>query len=172
MFKLIGAACILFAGTMLGFYQAGLFARRPKQIRQLVQALKRLETEIGYGFMPLPDALGTAAKPLSAPLAAMFTKAASRMRDPDGRPAADSWKEAIAEGWPFTAMKAGELEVMQQLGSTLGVSDREDQIKHLRLAVSHLQAEEETAREEQKRYETMWKSLGVLTGALVVILMY
>lgn len=172
MLKLIGAACILFAATMLGFYQAGLFARRPKQIRQLVQALKRLETEIGYGFTPLPDALGIIAKPVSPPLASMFTVAADRMRDADGRPAAESWKEAITEGWRHTAMKAGEQEVMQQLGSTLGVSDREDQIKHLRLAISHLQAEEETAREEQKRYETMWKSLGVLAGALLVILMY
>jgi stage III sporulation protein AB len=28
------------------------------------------------------------------------------------------------------------------------------------------------AREEQRKYEKMWKSLGVLIGGLIVILMY
>lgn len=172
MLKLIGASCILFAGTMIGFYQAGQLARRPRQIRQLIQALKRLETEIGYGFTPLPDALDTIAKPLSGPLSAIVGRAASRMREPTGHSAEESWRKSITEGWAHTAMKTGEREVLQQLGSTLGITDRDDQLQHLRMAVGHLQAEEESAREEQKRYETMWKSLGALAGALVVVLMY
>ena len=69
-------------------------------------------------------------------------------------------------------MKQAEQEVVLQLGSVLGVTDRSDQIKHLRLAISQLQAEETESREDQRRYEKMWKSLGVLIGALIVILMY
>jgi stage III sporulation protein AB len=69
-------------------------------------------------------------------------------------------------------MKLPEQEVMLQLGHVLGLSDRSDQVKHLRLAVSQLQAEEVDAREEQRKYEKMWKSLGVLIGGLIVILMY
>jgi len=42
MLKLIGAICILFSGTMIGFYQALQLSRRPRQIRQLIQALQRL----------------------------------------------------------------------------------------------------------------------------------
>ncbi len=61
---------------------------------------------------------------------------------------------------------------MQQLGAKLGLTDRDDQVKHLRLAVNQLRGEEELAKDEQQRYERMWKSLGLLMGALVVILMY
>jgi stage III sporulation protein AB len=69
-------------------------------------------------------------------------------------------------------MKTSEKEAFLQLGLTLGITDRDDQIKHLRLTASQLQTEELTAWEEQKRYEKMWKSLGLLSATLVVILMY
>jgi stage III sporulation protein AB len=172
MLKLTGAILILFAGTMFGFYQALQLSRRPRQIRQLVQALQRLETEISYGFTPLPDALLSVSRQLVLPLSQMFQLAAAKLSDPSGQSTEESWRYAVESSWQHTAMKSAEQEVFQQLGLTLGMTDREDQIKHLRLTVSQLQAEEFTAWEEQKRYEKMWKSLGLLSAALVVILMY
>ncbi|MDB5056241.1 MAG: stage sporulation protein [Bacilli bacterium] len=172
MLKLIGALFILFAATMIGFYQALQLARRPRQIRQLIQALQRLETEILYGFTPLPDALRSISRPLDLPLAKIFSLAAEQLTNLSGHSTEESWRFAIQTGWYETAMKVTEQEALQQLGLTLGITDREDQIKHLRLTISQLQAEELSAWEEQKKYEKMWKSLGVLTGALVVILMY
>ncbi|WNQ09403.1 stage III sporulation protein SpoIIIAB [Paenibacillus aurantius] len=172
MLKLIGALFVLFAGTMLGFYQAGQLARRPRQIRQLILALQRLETEILYGFSPLPEALQTVSRPLASPLSELFRQASDSMEERSGASAEESWNGAVSRTWGQTSMKGNEQEVMKQLGHTLGISDREDQIKHIRLAVSHLQAEEQTAAEEQKRFEKMWKSLGVLAAALIVLLMY
>jgi stage III sporulation protein AB len=172
MLKLTGAIFILFAGTMFGFYQALQLSRRPRQIRQLVQALQRLETEILYGFTPLPDALRSVSRQLVLPLSQMFRLAADQLSDPSGKSTEESWRYAVESSWQHTAMKSTEQEAFRQLGLTLGMTDREDQIKHLRLTVSQLQAEELTAWEEQKRYEKMWKSLGLLSAALVVILMY
>jgi hypothetical protein len=56
MLKFLGAVLVLFAGTMFGFFQALQYARRPRQIRELITALQRLETEIVYGYTPLPEA--------------------------------------------------------------------------------------------------------------------
>ncbi|MNW14896.1 stage III sporulation protein SpoAB [compost metagenome] len=69
-------------------------------------------------------------------------------------------------------MKRTEREAFGQLGPILGISDRADQAKHLRLAVHVLQAEETAAAEEYRRYGAMWRSLGLLAGVLIVILMY
>ena len=57
-------------------------------------------------------------------------------------------------------------------GKTLGIFDREDQLAHLARTQTHLEVEEGRAREEQERYEKMCKSLGILGGALIVILIY
>ena len=172
MLKLIGAVLVLFAGTMYGFLKALSFARRPRQIRQLIQALQRLETEMVYGFTPLPEALRSAAAAMAEPLSAMFLEAAEKLSGDTGKTVRECWREAVESHWGRTAMSANERDIVIQLGFTLGVTDREDQVKHLRLAASLLQAEEETAWDEQRRYEKMWKSLGILAAAFIVILMY
>lgn len=172
MLNILGAVLILITGAMFGFYQAAQYANRPKQIRQLIQALQRLETEINYGLTPLPEALEHISKIISAPISNMFLQASRKLSTNDGNTTTDSWREVIKEGWNDTSMKAAEMDIILQLGNTLGISDRNDQIKHIHLTANQLQGEEEIAKEEQKRYEKMWKSLGILVGALVVILMY
>lgn len=172
MVKLIGAVLILFSGTMIGFFQASQFAARPKQIRMLILALQRLETEILFAFTPLPEALAHLARQTTEPLSSMFGEIAAGLEEGLGVSTVECWQRAVRNGWKRTSMKAAEMDVFYQLGHTLGITDREDQIKHLRLAVNQLQSEEEAARDDQKRYEKMWKSLGLLTGALVVIMMY
>jgi len=169
--KLIGAALVLFAGTMLGYLQAARFAERPKQIRHLLHALQRLETEIGYGQTPLPEALARMAGVLPETLAVLFRRIADELRSSSGETVKNAWERILSEGWPTTAMKAGEKEAMLRLGSSLGGSGRDDQLKHVRLAVLQLQAEETSAREDQMKYERLSRSLGVLGAALVVILM-
>lgn len=172
MLKLIGAVIVMFAATMIGFAQAAQYARRPRQIRQLIHALQRLETEMAYGFTPLPEALLRIAGQLEPQLAAMFRTAAEPLLTATGKTAGESWREAVHTCGKQTALSGNEREILSQLSYTLGVSDRDDQAKHLRLAVSLLQVEEQSAWDDQRRYEKMWRSLGVLAGAFIVILMY
>lgn len=172
MVKLIGAALILFAGTMIGFVQASRFTSRPRQIRQLIYALTRLETEIGYGFTPLPDAIGRSAAMLQEPAAGLLRGVKRRLDEESELTFRECWEQAAIEIWPNTAMRQTEQAALVRLGSALGISDREDQMKHLKLAMQQLQAEEEIAREDASRFSRMWKSLGVLTGLLVVILIF
>jgi stage III sporulation protein AB len=172
MLKLLGAVLILLAGTGFGFYQARQLANRPRQIRQLIQALQRMETEIAYGFTFLPEAMIKVSKQLSSPLSHLFQQIGQQLSASSGQSTKDVWQTSVKEGWKHTSMKEAEKEILLQLGYTLGLTDKEDQVKHLRLGVSQLQAEEEQARDEQRRYEKMWKSLGLLAGALIVILIY
>lgn len=172
MIKFIGAVLILAAAAMFGFVQALHYARRPKQIRQMIGALQRMETEIVYALTPLPEAMLTLSKQMPDPLSSLFQISAERLRDTFGTTTREIWQQTVREVWKRSSMKQPEQEIVLQLGNVLGITDRSDQIKHLRLAVSQLQTEEQESRDEQKRYETMWKSLGVLIGALIVILMY
>ena len=174
MLKFIGMVLVLFAGTAIGFAQAARFAARPRQIRQLIHALQRLETEIGYGQTPLPLALDRIAGVVPPQVSGMFKDIASALADEairTGETVREIWERAIKARWPETAMKAAEQEAMLRLGSTLGASGRDDQLKHIRLAMAQLQAEEANARDDQQRYEKLSRSLGALGAALIVILM-
>ncbi len=172
MLKLLGAMLILLAGTLLGFFQASQLAKRPRQIADLIRMLQRLETEILYGFTPLPEALRCTGQACATAVGALFVRMSAELGHTAGRPVQQLWGETLTAGWRELSLGRGEKEIMQQLGATLGLTDRDDQVKHLRLAVNQLRGEEELAKDEQQRYERMWKSLGLLMGALVVILMY
>jgi stage III sporulation protein AB len=169
--KFIGAVFIIFAATLFGMLQARHYARRPKQIRGLIGALQRMETEMTYALTPLPELLSSLAKQTAEPLADLYRKISEQLTGSSGISTREIWQQEVMMTWKGTSMKLPEQEVMLQLGHVLGLSDRSDQVKHLRLAVSQLQAEEADAREDQRRYEKMWKSLGVLIGGLIVILM-
>lgn len=172
MLKLLGAMMILLSATLFGFYQAQQYSRRPKQIGEVIRALQRLETEIVYGFTPLQEALAKIAHSCPRPVSAIFGHAAEELSQAGGRSAQQIWQQSLQEHWRHTSMKTGEQNIVQQLGFTLGLSDSADQVKHLRLAIQQLQGELEGSEEERKRYESMWRSLGLLMGALLVILMY
>ncbi|CAM4232282.1 stage III sporulation protein SpoIIIAB [Paenibacillus tarimensis] len=170
MISTLGMVLIMFAGTMFGFQQAARYTDRTAQLRQLIHALQRLETEIGYGQTPLPEALERSAGHIPGPVPELFRNAASRLVSENGLSFRECWEGTLEAGWGRTAMRQSEKSSLSRLGAALGISDREDQLKHLRLAMLQIQTEEETAREEQARYSKMWKSLGVLAAALVVIL--
>lgn len=171
MIQFAGAMLVLFAGTMIGYLQAARYAARPRQIRQLAHALQRLETEIQYGQTPLPEALSRLSGIVPPPVSELFAEISEALSDRTGKTVRESWEKALEGGWSRTAMKQPEREALVRLGATLGASGRDDQLKHIRLAMLQLQAEEAAAREEQQRYEKMSRSLGVLGAALVVILM-
>lgn len=172
MLKLLGAALIVLAGAMIGHIKARRLADRPAQIRRFIRVLQQLETEIAYGFTPLPEAMHKLAQQTAEPLSSLFAGIATKLRSGSGLTVKESWEQAVMERWPYTAMQEGEQDILLQLGSSLGTTDREDQLKHLHLASSQLGSMESEAAEEQRRFEKMWRSLGVLGGALIVVMMY
>ncbi len=172
MLKLMGAVLLLMSASAAGYLAAWKYAERPRQIRRLRLALSLLETDISYGFRPLDEACRLIARRESEPVASLFNRCADNLQQLDGASTFQCWQQAVEEIWPQTAMKQPEKEILLDLGKTLGASDRADQQHHLMLAMSNLRVEENEAREEQSRYEKMCKSLGVLSGLLLVILMY
>lgn len=172
MVKLISAVLILFSASMVGWQIGRYYAHRPIQLRALLVALQMLETEIVYGLTPLHRAFVKVGHRVCEDVGKMFLLAAELLITERAQSAEESMKQAMSRLWSQTALRKQEKDVMASLAVVIGSSDREDQQKHLRLAVTHLRGLEEEARAEQEKYEKMYKSLGFLGGLLVVILMF
>lgn len=172
MFKLIGAVLILFSASMVGWQIGKYYANRPVHLRALLVALQMLETEIVYGMTPLHRAFVKVGHRVSEEVGKVFLFAADLLVTEQVHSAEEALQQAMSKFWTQTALRRQEREVLASLGQVLGSSDRDDQQKHLRLAITHLRGLEEEARAEQEKYERMYKSLGFLGGLLVVILMF
>ncbi|MGG3560975.1 stage III sporulation protein SpoIIIAB [Neobacillus rhizosphaerae] len=171
MIKLLGAIIIIVATTWTGFEAAKHLSERPRQLRALRSALQSLEAEIMYGHTPLHEASRRLAEQLANPLATFFDSFAKKLTDTETT-VKEAWESSLKEVWKATALKQGEFEIMKQFGETLGRHDRFSQQKHIMLTLSHLEREEADAIDRQAKYEKMVKSLGFLSGLLLIILLF
>jgi len=171
MVKVIGAIFILAATTIIGFEVSRRFSDRPRQLRTLRSALQSLEAEIMYGHTPLHEASRRLASQLPKPIANFFDAFAKKLTDTETT-VKEAWEKSLREVWKLTALKQAEFEILKQFGETLGRHDRFSQQKHILLTLSHLEREEANAVDAQVKYEKMVKSLGFLTGLLLIILLF
>jgi stage III sporulation protein AB len=170
MIKIVGAILILLATTWTGFEVAKQLTERPRQLRALKTALQSLEAEIMYGHTPLYEAARRLSQQLPSPINDFFYKFGNKLTDSETT-VRDAWEESLKEIWERTALKKGEFEIMKQFGETLGRHDRVSQQKQIMLTLTHLEREENEARDRQNRYEKMVKNIGFLTGLLLIILL-
>lgn len=170
MFKIIGAVLIVMATTLIGFEISKRLSERPKQLRLFKSALQSLEAEIMYGHTPLHEASRKLSLQMPKPLSTFFEEFSNQLTSIETT-VKDAWQNSLQHIWKETALKQSEYEILLQLGENLGKHDRYTEQKQIILTLTHLEREEKEAHEKQNRYEKMAKSLGVLSGLLIVILL-
>jgi stage III sporulation protein AB len=168
--KIIGAIIIVMATTMAGFSFASRLSNRPKQLRHLKYALQTLEAEIMFGHVPLKEASNRLAAQVPKPVSMIFQLFSEALQEQSTN-VKKAWEKTLLTVWPDTALGKQEFEIMMQFGATLGQHDRHQQQKQIRLTLSHLEREEADARDTQAKHEKMVKSLGVLSGLLIIVLL-
>jgi stage III sporulation protein AB len=171
MIKVVGAGLIIGSCTLIGFRIARDFRERPRQLRSLLHSLRLLQSEIEYSVTPLPQALAEVAKRSQPPVDVVFQKAAEAIAQGDAS-VAEALEAGIQACQDRAALRTQDFDVLREFGKTLGVSDRIHQTQHFAVAISHLSGLEKEARESQLRHERLWQYVGVLTGLLLVVLLY
>ncbi|MFC7394244.1 stage III sporulation protein SpoIIIAB [Scopulibacillus cellulosilyticus] len=170
MIKIIGAVIIITSTTGIGMLVSRRFSERPRQLRQLRSALQSLEAEIMYGLTPVREAASHLSTQLPKPLSLFFKQLEAKLSE-EAVTLQSAWEETLESFWEQTALQKSEKEIMYQFGATLGKHDSENERKQIRLALAHLEREENEARQAQGKYEKMSKSLGLLAGLLIVLLL-
>lgn len=171
MFKLLGALLIIGTTTWAGFEASGKLTRRPKQVRVIKDSLQALDAEIMYSHTPLREAAKKISSQMPEPAASLYNIFSDKLSRSDTT-VKSAWKESLDKIWNSTDMKTEEYEILLQFGESLGRHDRYTQQKQILLAVNHLDREETDAREKQKKYEKLTRSLGILSGLLFIVLLF
>ncbi|MBS7530892.1 stage III sporulation protein AB [Hazenella sp. IB182353] len=171
MIKWIGAMLIFGSSTWIGLQQAKQLAKRPLEIRQLRTCLSLLETDISYGTKPLADACLDIASREDHLISTLFAEMSKYLSDLNGQSTFTCIQAAVDQVWPETVMGSTEKRILLDLAKVLGASDRENQLSHLTIAIKSLEAQEEHAKAEQLRYSKMYRTIGVLAGTLIILLM-
>ena len=164
----IGYLSLIAGFGFLGIYKALQIKKRPQEIREMVNALALLDTEIFWGATPLPEAFAVLKERVETPWKFYFYELETRLRA--GENAASAWKNTIMSQKKKFSLLEEDWGIISSLGKGLGRSDRNEQHKQLELVQRHLDSAAARARENSESRAKMWSYLGFLGGMAMVIL--
>ncbi len=170
--KLLGSLILLFSCGGMGFLIARNYRARPRELRALKSAFQILETEIAYSLTSLPQALEKVARSGDLKIYSIFENTRELLISGEGYTPAEAWEEGLRKYFSYLALTDTDREILSFFGKCLGASDRNDQIKHIRLVVEELSRQGINAEQEEQKNSKLWTYMGVLTGLVLILLMY
>ncbi len=171
MLKIAGAACVMGAAITYGEQRARALDARVRQLQQFQRSLKLLSTEVSYAHAVLPLAFETVSRRCGSPVAEIYSTAAELLLSGQELTPGEAWKEAVGKKLAQTNLTPSDREIIESLGISLGVSEQEGQLKQIQLTGQHLDFALEVAQEEKGRHGKLWRYLGFIGGAALVILL-
>lgn len=169
--KIIGSAILIGATSFIGFSLASECSKRPRALRELQSMLQMLENEISYLSNLLSEAFERIYKGTNFETAILFKESAKYLCI-NGCTADAAWERAVEENYGKLSLNAEDKTILLTFGKMLGNSDLEGQLNNIRLVSSQLKLQEIKAEEMKKKNEKMFRSLGVLSGLAIAIILF
>ncbi len=166
--KLLGAILIICSSTLIGFAIARELNLRSKQLREMLTALKILETEVSYAVTPLPECFVKLGDKLSPATAQIFILAKDYLDQ--GLVAEEAWGKSILKSQSSLSLKEEDLQTLLDFSHNLGETSIEDQVRYISLAEHKLNSLYQEAVAEEKIKVKLWRYLGVTVGLFIAIL--
>lgn len=169
--KVLGSFLIIISTSLIGYAYGKSYSERLRNLVYLQQCIKLLETEVIFGATPLPDALMNVYKKGNKKVSFVFREIRSRLLSSKDKSVSESFLEITHILEEDLHLSNEDIQVFLSLGRTLGTSNREEHRKDFKMVISQLKSMENEAREEKDKNEKMYKSLGVLSGIAIVIML-
>lgn len=164
MLRFLGSAALGAVCVMYGFGRAAQLLRRRDFLRGFCGALSVIETEISFGRRTLSEIFPGLD---STELCGLFTGCASEL---DALGIRRAWQIAAEAAAQTAGLTADERDVIFSLGSELGRSDVEGQKNILKRTEAFVSAQLDKAEDEYKRMGRVYRSCGLLAGALILLI--
>ena len=169
--KLIGGILVLSASALIGALLSEDIRRRPEELRELQGLLLIFENEMSYLSRPLPDVFQNICSAGRTPVTGFFRKTLGYLRSCQGISASEAWEGAIDAVFPQTGLNGEDKAILMTFGKMLGSADTEGHLKNIRLTAARLGIQEKKAVEIRDKNEKIYKTLGILGGIAIVIIL-
>lgn len=172
LFKLTGGAVVILCCYMWGFYMAKLGAFRMQDLEQLKKAITIFNAEITYSSTPLFEVFNEISNRTNGVVAMAFEGASQGFLDRKGQTAEEIWNKAVIDVQTNAYFNAEDMEYLFCFGRTLGYADKEMQVRNAALLLDYIENAQQDLREKRKVDERLYKTLGLLGGIMVCIVLF
>lgn len=170
LFKVLGSALILISSTLIGLLMAGKYKTRVKQLKQIQNHFQMIETEIFYTATPIIEVIEKISRQSKQPFSNIYGEIVKNLKKKEGKSLGIIWENAFERQKSYTQFVKEDLEVIYFFGNLLGTSDRQSQIKNVKLVQNQLKKLEEYAEKNWIKNEKLFRNLGILSGISIIIM--
>ncbi len=172
LLKIISNLTIIVCCTFLGLHMSYRYNYRIYNIKILQSILAHLETEIIHYSTFLSQAIINSVRPFEGEWKTFFLKVAASLEDNNEHSLIDIWIECLKGLKNNPYIGKPEYEIIYRFGMQLGGTDKKSQEKYFKLAQEQLKIEENNAQQLRLRYSKMYRSLGLLLGIGIAIVLF
>lgn len=166
IFKLLLLGLIIAVSTAIGILFSKKYANREKELKEMKNALNIFSTKIKFTYEPIPTLFMEISNKIGGNVGNIFSRAVSRMKEMS---AGEAWVMALEE--TKTNLIKEDIGVIKNLSRLLGQTDLEGQISEIEVVNNFLTIQLENAGEEKRKNEKMYRTLGVVAGLTIAIIL-
>ena len=173
--KLMGAVLVILAGAGFGACPVHKIKERIKEFEALYFCLLRLRSEINHGGKPLPEAIKAAADGKTEEKSGKYCRVMRSLATglEKGREAYDVLlKKCVTEGFRDSVITKEEQDAFMDTFLLLGGGDKEKEVQMLAYYAENVRMAIAQEKEKQKEKSYLYRSLGILGGIFLSVIMY
>lgn len=164
--KCILLLLVFIATAYVGLLMSNKYKNRVVDLKEMQCALNMLETKIKFTYSPLPDIFEEIAEHVNPNISHIFRMASIKM---DTINAKEAWEQAIDVS--YTNLNKEDINTIKSLSKLLGKTDAEGQVSEIQLVKKFLETQIEKAENECKKNEKLYRTLGIVSGMGIVIIL-
>lgn len=165
--KILGGLIILLTSSYIGFSSAANINQEVVMLRKLLHALDYMSCELQYKLTPLPELCRSTSNECSGKLKRLFQLFAEELESQVSPDVKSCMNAALSK---ITSLPSQTVKTLIRLGSSMGRFDLQGQIRGIesvRVSCKNLLDNIENGKESRLR---TYRTLGICTGAAMVIL--
>lgn len=167
--KLIGGILIILASSMLGVHYSELYVLRGKALKSVREIITNLKGEIRYNRTDLIEGFEIVSKKCNAPYKDMLNEVVFDMKNTTKHSFSDIWEKNVNKYLCSKGLNKGDIEQLIELSGKLGYLDYEMQLNSLEHYLLILDRTIEENRNDINDKCKIIRSLGLLIGIMVFI---
>lgn len=171
MIRSMALLCVFAVSAGIGFLRGRSYRARIQRLRELQQMLLFFEGELQYGNPPLAQLFERTGQRLPPPFSAFLQGVAKELRQRKGKRICEIFSQEIEAHLKHTELSPGDFGELKRLGTSLGSTDRDTQLRSLGLYSRELAQKLVILQEELPNRLRLCQSLGVMGGLFLVLLL-
>ncbi len=152
-------------------YLAGKYVNRLNNLYEIQKAFLHIQGEIRYLNTPMPEVMEGAARKMKEPLQSAFLQVSMKLEQHQGSGFQDIWGQILEQEITKDMLEQEAKEELLAMGSQLGSLDHSTQEKAIDYFLEKWERMIQSRREEKANRLKMYYACGVMTGAVLVMIL-